>query len=126
MSKKFNYRHFNPKYTPNYLCPGVTRANEYEKGDVTYAIMHLSQPYDVDAILLRWRLSTGLWTYALELGLMCRSFSNEKNINNEGDPSERASLALLLEFGLEARMGDFTPMELRCMSPEQLLKHKAS
>ena len=92
----------------------------YETGDVTYAVLHPSQPYDDDSVLVRWNIKKDIWTMSFSLGIGGGAFPEGEPILGEDDCSERAALSLLAHFGLLERRSELHPAKIGYMSPYRL------
>lgn len=113
----YEYKHFKPFAWKGAYADGY-RVNHFEKENITYAILHPSQPYDDDSMLLRWDSNKNRWTKSFQLGLLtCNGFPEGSIIRNGTDPDERASLVLLGYFALEDRAEEFTPEKVGYLHP---------
>lgn len=119
-SGPYSYLHFQPHAWPGAYADGY-RVAQFEDGPVSHAILHPSQPYDDDAMLLRWDSERGVWTMSFQLGLLtCNGFPGGVPLQNQTDPGERASLVLLAHFGKEAKAGTIPPAALAYCSPSDI------
>jgi hypothetical protein len=115
----YQYRHLTP-VEGGY---GSRRNQNFEGGDVGYAIFQGEQPYDDYAMLLRWMSSSGIWTASFA-ALGC-AFPEEGNPLQDGaEDGERASLVLHQYFGIwdkiRGKTGEHSPSQIGSMSPKNL------
>ncbi len=120
--KQYAYTCYNIDKNPT-MFDGAHRRPEYgEKGDITCVILHPSQPWDDDSMLLKWNSEERRWNMSFSLGLGGGEFPEGEHIGNGGYLNERAGLTLLNYFYLTARRNEFSPEKLGYLSPEQLQK----
>ncbi|MFA5992924.1 MAG: hypothetical protein WC796_04420 [Candidatus Pacearchaeota archaeon] len=112
------YRHFNIDEFPN-MFDDVHREEQHEYGGVPYAIVHQSQPYGDDTLLVRWDPLMDAWTMSFA-AMGCQFKPRGDLILGDDDPHERAALTILAQFGLIKRRNEFHPTKVGFISPFKL------